>query len=438
MADIKRGLRNIWRNRTRSLMVMLLLGISCALALTMITAGGSLDSEIARVEAGVGTLIEIAAPGSAGGMLTMDTPLDETILANVLETPGIASAHPLALIALSRRGIGGGFQMPTPETRAAPRLVLGVEPGGELFILGGGIVEVVLGRNLEPADDGQAVVLISQEYAQVSGSAVGSQVMLDEREFTVVGMFVSEQAVGNRSAFVPLATVQGLYGLEGHLTHIYAFADTIHDVDSAKASLIAALNDAAEVSAQKDAMAGQLDSSLSGIKSAIRTTLVLALAVAAIVVFAVMMMAVRERATEIGVLKAIGAARSNVVLQFAAESTALALAGAAVGVAGFLAGGRLLGMSILERVAGTAVTHGVGRGLESIPGSGGGMWSGGWPAAGIGGSGLGISLGGLDAVLTWQSVILIAGLACALGLFGGLLPAMYAASLKPAEVLRRG
>ena len=448
LTNIRRGLRNIIRNRTRTIMVTVLLGIACALALTMLTAGDALDAEIARIEAGVGTLIEVAAPGSVGFFAALDLLLDQDLLAVVEATPGIESAHPLAMISLLRRSFGTGLQMPTAQTRAAPRLVMGVAPGGLLLVQGGSEIDLVAGRNLEAADDGELVAVLSRQYADSAGIGPGDVLTLlapeEEREFVVAGLFDSDQILANRTVFIPLGTVQQLWGLEDQLTHIYAFAETIHAVDDAKALLIGQLGEQGEVSAQKDAMLGRLEDSLSGMTGAIRTTLVLSLMVAGVVVLFVMMMTVRERATEIGVLKAIGAARADIVAQFATEATALGLTGAVAGLAGFLLGGRVLGMWILQRATANPALdmaqREMGRFGETISErlGGGGMLGGGIGIPGLQGAGLGLSLGGLAAVLTWHSVVLIAGLACLLGLAGGLLPAIYAANLKPAEVLRRG
>lgn len=106
-------------------------------------------------------------------------------------------------------------------------------------------------------------------------------------------------------------------------------------------------------------------------------------------ILAVMLMSVRERRREIGVRRAVGARRRDILIQFLLESTGLS------------AGGGLLG--ILLGVLGTRGSHVLGLGEALLS----------WPAAGIG---FGVALG--------------------VGVAFGLLPAFRAARMDPIEALR--
>jgi putative ABC transport system permease protein len=57
------------------------------------------------------------------------------------------------------------------------------------------------------------------------------------------------------------------------------------------------------------------------------------LLVGSIVIMNIMLVAVAERTHEIGIRKALGARRSDILSQFLAESTTLAILGASVGIA---------------------------------------------------------------------------------------------------------
>ena len=57
------------------------------------------------------------------------------------------------------------------------------------------------------------------------------------------------------------------------------------------------------------------------------------LIVGSIVIMNIMLVAVAERTHEIGIRKALGAKRSDILSQFLAESTTLAMIGASVGIA---------------------------------------------------------------------------------------------------------
>jgi len=115
----------------------------------------------------------------------------------------------------------------------------------------------------------------------------------------------------------------------------------------------------------------------------------IALMVGGIGVMAIMMISVTERTREIGVRKALGARRREILWQFLLEAVAL------TGVGGIL--GILIGMGI-----GVAVTT-----LTSLPVS-----------------------------LSWQPFAIGMGFSSAVGIIFGMLPAMRASRLDPIEALR--
>ena len=101
----------------------------------------------------------------------------------------------------------------------------------------------------------------------------------------------------------------------------------------------------------------------------------------------IMLVTVTERTREIGIRKAIGARRSDILGQFLVEAILLSLLGGIAGV--------ILGL--------------VGSRLRIV---------------------------GVTPVVAWYSVALAFGVAVAVGLFFGLYPANRAASLRPIEALR--
>ena len=115
----------------------------------------------------------------------------------------------------------------------------------------------------------------------------------------------------------------------------------------------------------------------------------IALVVGGIVIMNIMLVSVTERTHEIGVRKALGARRSDILRQFLAESVVLALAGGALGV-----------------VLGIAFSLGVSR-LSSLP-----------------------------VVIRIWSVALALAVASSIGVVSGIYPANRAARLDPVTALR--
>ncbi|PNR97154.1 macrolide ABC transporter ATP-binding protein [Petrotoga sp. 9PWA.NaAc.5.4] len=118
----------------------------------------------------------------------------------------------------------------------------------------------------------------------------------------------------------------------------------------------------------------------------------ISLVVGGIGIMNIMLVTVKERTREIGIKMAIGASRRRILLEFLTESVVLTIV---AGIIGMILGGLL---STLIAYFGRAF--------------------------------------GLNALITWRSIILSFGVSAAIGLFFGIYPANQAAKLSPVEALR--
>jgi putative ABC transport system permease protein len=139
-----------------------------------------------------------------------------------------------------------------------------------------------------------------------------------------------------------------------------------------------------------DTILGIYHSATNGIFAVLVGVVGLSLVVGGIVIMNIMLMVVTERTREIGLRKALGARRSDIMTQILSESVALSMSGGVIGTC--------LGAAIAMTIAA----------FTPIP----------------------------AAVQAW-SVALGIGITAAVGLFFGLYPAMRAAQLDPIEALRR-
>ena len=114
------------------------------------------------------------------------------------------------------------------------------------------------------------------------------------------------------------------------------------------------------------------------------------LALGAIGVINIMLITVSERTREIGLRKALGARRRDLMGQFLIESIVLTISGGAIGV-----------------LLGSLAALGVGKAVPSLP-----------------------------VAITLPAILLATGVSTAIGIFFGLYPATRAAALSPIEALR--
>ena len=251
----------------------------------------------------------------------------------------------------------------------------------------------------------RAVVVLGSTVADDlfgdAATAVDKTIQLNGMNFTVVGVLTSKgSSVGNNDqddlAVLPLTIAEDEFtGTTASLSSIVVTATSTNTLDQAEGEIETVLDSRHKVtSSTRDYTVRNASSLVATATSTTKTLTVLLGAVAAISllvggigVMNIMLVTVTERTREIGIRKAIGAKRSDIVVQFLSEAVLLSVIGALVGVVVGLVGSQF-------RIVGVQ-----------------------------------------PVVATW-SVFLAFGVAVAIGLFFGIYPANRAASLKPIDALR--
>ena len=155
-----------------------------------------------------------------------------------------------------------------------------------------------------------------------------------------------------------------------------------------------------------------------------------------------MLMIVRERRREVGVLKALGATNRSVISQFVAESTTFTVMGAVVG----LVGGVILSSPIttaLVNASGGTTSSGPGGFIRAGAGGLGNGGSGFTPPTGAGGGfgfrgfrGVGSTLTQLHTSAGWSTLVFALAAAIVIAALGSTVAAATITRIRPAEVLR--
>jgi putative ABC transport system permease protein len=210
------------------------------------------------------------------------------------------------------------------------------------------------GRSYTPAEEerNRTVCYIGSDIADrffgsgavESGSAIGKSIKIDGRPFEVIGVAKSLGSVFGqpRDKFVaiPLSTFMSIYGSRRSIS--------LSIVSAGEAAYLDAIDEARVVMRTRRRLApsekdnfgvitpGAINNLREKIFGTIQTVAIgvtsIALVVGGIVIMNIMLVSVTERTKEIGIRKSLGARRRDILKQFLAESTALAMTGGAIGV----------------------------------------------------------------------------------------------------------
>jgi putative ABC transport system permease protein len=188
-----------------------------------------------------------------------------------------------------------------------------------------------------------------------NSSAIGEQVKIDGISYTVVGVLAAKgTAMGgdqDNFAVVPLTTVLNRYGRWNRSLSILVQARDRASYDATVEEVRGALRVIRKVPPGKDDdfEIESNDSIIKQFKDFTRSVRIGVLVVSSIALLAsgvgimnIMLVSVTERTREIGIRRAIGAKRRNIMVQFIMEAVALCELGGALGVIFGIVGGNLL------------------------------------------------------------------------------------------------
>ncbi len=205
---------------------------------------------------------------------------------------------------------------------------------------------VAQGRFLPPGDPRQpvSVCVIGWKVRQElfgTRSPLGEWVRIGDRRFRVIGVMEQQgQSIGvdvDELVILPVASAQAVFNLPS-LLRILVEVREREDVQAARREVLRILRDRHEgeediTVVTQDAVLATFDRILLALTLALGAIASISLAVAGILIMNVMLIAVSQRTTEIGLLKAVGASPEQIRLLFFAEAAVLSAIGALVGAA---------------------------------------------------------------------------------------------------------
>ena len=141
---------------------------------------------------------------------------------------------------------------------------------------------------------------------------VGSTFTVYGKSVTVVGIYSAGSTFADTDVLMPLATVQTLASATGQVTDATVVVNNISNVSSVTKAITAKLGSKADVTSTEATVASEL-APLNSVKTISTYTLFGAVIGAAIILLLSMLMIVRERRREVGVLKALGAPNRSII-----------------------------------------------------------------------------------------------------------------------------
>jgi putative ABC transport system permease protein len=403
--NIRSALRALLANKLRSALTMLgiVIGVGSVVALLSVGTGAqsSITNQISNIGANVITIFSgtrnQAAPSGAGGGATAPLTYEESKALKGLT--GVAAVSPQVQ---SRQTL----KYQTSQTTVQ---VVGVEPDYASVHPN----QLDHGSFISASDvssKARVAVVGSQVVTDLFGGLdpVGKSIKINGILFQVIGVLKSQGSGGfgfsrDSTTYVPITTAMARLsnarvGSQQSVSTIEVSAANSDSITPAIAAITEKLRTLHKIKAGATAdFTVQSQSDILATATSVTTTLTvflgaiagISLLVGGIGVMNIMLVSVTERTREIGLRKAVGARRRDILYQFLTETLVLSILGGVIGIV-------------------------IGWGIATI-----------------------VSTAGLiTTVVSIQSVALAFGFSAAIGVFFGLYPANRAAGLKPIEALR--
>jgi len=313
---------------TRTLLMLLAMAIGVASVILLIALGEGSRRYVTREFTSLGTHLLVVLPGRSetiGGTppLLGETPRDLT-LEDALALKRISAIRHVA-----------------PITVGSAPVILGST--SELFEIRH--LSMAQGRFLPAGDPTRSATVCVLGYRlkkELFGnqSALGKWVRIGDRRFRVIGVMAKKgQSMGldmGDVVVIPVASAQALFNTSS-LFRIMIQASGRGAISRAKKAILGIISKRHEgeddiTVITQDALLSTFDRIFTSLTLTVAGIASISLAVAGILIMNVMLIAVSQRTTEIGLLKAIGARGGQVLRLFLAESAVLSLIGAAIGL----------------------------------------------------------------------------------------------------------
>lgn len=331
------ALKSIRRRRVRSWLTMIGIFIGIASVVSLIALGQGVRQAVIGQFDAMGKDKILISPGSQLiSSFTSSSYFTDRELSVVQRTSGVKQAAGLIYMTSSVKHDN--------EVKYTTVTGLPTEKNDIDFFKTMQNIQIQQGRYLQPGDTNKANVgsmfANPKDFFQ-KPVKVGDKIEINGREFEVVGIMAP---IGNpsddTSIAIPLDEASSLFGRKGQLDMIIAQANDAEEVDSVASAIKRNLRKYRELKEGKEDFSvdtsKQLMDSFNVILNAVQFVILgiaaISLIVGGIGIMNTMYTSVLERTKDIGIMKAVGAKNSDILLIFLMEAGLLGLAGGAIGL----------------------------------------------------------------------------------------------------------
>jgi putative ABC transport system permease protein len=345
------ALAGIGANKLRSGLTILGMTIGVAAVIILVAVGnGSKQAVQARINALGSNVLLVQAfggrfgPGGLGGGGVTFDQRDVSALQDKFNAPDVKSVSPVSNATGTTLVYGDSSYQPSTFT--------GTVPG----YLDTRSYDIQTGQSFTDADvkaHKRVVVLGPTVVSNLFGGAdpVGQTVRVNGTGFQVIGVTAAKGSNGTQDqddvVFAPLTAVEDtLTGYSG-LTSITVQATSSSTLDAAQAEITTILDQRKNVTdptnpgfqvINQGSVRAASDATTDVFTTLLGAVAAISLLVGGIGVMNIMLVSVTERTREIGIRKAIGARRSDILAQFLAEAVLVSMIGGLTGVAAGIIG----------------------------------------------------------------------------------------------------
>jgi len=391
----------------------------------MVTVHGATENQLGSIGEQIGTEITVR-PAGRFGMMGGGEPLAQEDVDKLSDIPHVVSVQESVQTQYTGDSLESAVEPGTwvrpggsPAGESSPTgfrmgiMVMGFDTATENpTLMGDAQIDIVEGRYFTTDENNADVMVVGQALADKNGLEVGSLVDIEGVSVEVIGIYDSGQRFGDNMLVMPIDTVQRVFDLEG-VTSVTVVVDYVDNVDGVVEDIREIFDeDTADITTTAS-MYERINESVASASNTSQMAMIAAFIVAGVVILFSVVLMVRQRVKEIGILKAIGASNWRIGFQFSVETLAVSVVAAIIGA--------MLTFPLAQRVGDLLVPEtGTTMGIPGRGGFGGGV----------------TSIAGIDVAVSPEVFLYAFGIAVALAVAASIFPAWYISRVKPAEVLR--